>query len=124
MDTIRANEIAADIIEALPDDDLLIGLQSDEGQAISDAGRTWVVWLRDDSYDTLAVWAGNDIDPNMDSVVEVPIARRCPHHVHNYATGAVIRRATWAELARSLAAAAEDGGRGVVDLDGVAVYVA
>ena len=124
MNTARANEIAAEIIEALPDDDMLARLLSDEGLTVGDAGRTWVAWLRNDSCGTLAVWAGNDIDPGMDSVVEVEIGKQCPYHVHDYATGDMIRRATWAELARSLAAEDEDGGRGVFGLDGVAAYVA
>jgi hypothetical protein len=44
--------------------------------------------------------------------------------LHDYATGDKIRPATFAELQRSLAAAEDDGGRGVFALDGRSVYVA
>lgn len=73
MDTIRATEIAADIVDGMLDNDMLASLLSDEGLTVGDAGRTWVVWL---NGDRVAVWAGNDIDPDMDSVVEVKIGAK------------------------------------------------
>ncbi len=41
----------------------------------------------------------------------------------DYDTGAIIRKATDAELAESIKAAKEDGGAGVIDVDGRRCYV-
>ena len=40
-----------------------------------------------------------------------------------YSTGATVRAATEAERAESIAAAAHDGGSGVIIVDGVSCYV-
>lgn len=122
--TAAANIIAANIIAALPDDELMTLLQSDGGCPIVEPDRTWVAWYRADD-DKLVVWAGNDIDPDMNAVIEVPVTKACPFSRFDYGTGERLGAATWAEYGASLAAAEDDGGRGVfAGADGRAVYVA
>lgn len=45
-------------------------------------------------------------------------------NLYNYQTGALIRSATDAEREASEAAALDDGGSGVIEVDGVSCYVA
>jgi hypothetical protein len=135
MTTTTAAEIANMMVDQITmhddskfalDDSDRVALISDNGMTVSDGDHTWVVWLRDDSgVDTVVVWAGNDIDPDMGGVVEVKISReQSAYHLSDYNTGKTIRRATFCEWHRSLAAAEDDGGRGVFELDGRRVYVA
>jgi hypothetical protein len=54
---------------------------------------------------------------------EAHYARSAPHRVTNHQTGEQIRRATVSEYFQSLEAAREDGGQGVIVVDGVACFV-
>jgi hypothetical protein len=118
-----AHRIAADIIDALPNDDMLAELVTDQGLVVEHDGATWVVWLRPIDG-RIVVWGGNDVDEDMNALLEVAIDKPCPCELHDYHTGDVLRAATWTELARSVAAADDDGGRGVIDVDGGSAYVA
>jgi len=46
------------------------------------------------------------------------------YYLHDYATGDVIREATFDECLRSVRAATSDGGAGVIEVDGKSCYVA
>jgi hypothetical protein len=46
------------------------------------------------------------------------------YYLHDYATGDVIREATFDECERSVRAATSDGGAGVIEVDGRSCYVA
>jgi len=51
------------------------------------------------------------------------VLRHVEPSLHDYATGDYIREATAAELDESLEAECSDGGAGVIEIDGRAVYV-
>jgi hypothetical protein len=56
--------------------------------------------------------------PELEHPMTFPFGRLCI-----YSTGVTLRAATEAERAESIAAAAHDGGAGVIIVDGVSCYV-
>ena len=63
-----AGSIAISIRDGHITPDALAQLHSDTGLIVDGA----VVWHRT-SDDRVVAWAGNDTDPNMDAVIEVPV---------------------------------------------------
>lgn len=117
-ETMMARIICADPAVTLEDSDRG-ALFTADGLQVDHLGRTYTVWLRDDIITaTVVVWSGNDTDPDMSHIVELEIRSVSDRDLCDYRTGDRIRAATYTEWSRSILAANEDGGAGVVDDNG------
>jgi hypothetical protein len=90
-------------------------LSSEEGFVIPED--EIVVWMNTENR-TVVVWGGNNFDEDMSKLAEVKL----DHDLYVYATGEKLRPATTDELNASVLAADSDGGRGVIEVDGMKVY--
>lgn len=101
-----AHTIADKVIASLPDADMLAQLMTDEGLTVD--GMT--VWYREGDG-RIVVWAGNDNDPDMNRLVEVPWTT---FRLFDGDTTDEIGPATAAQIEASLAA----GDTGLILIDG------
>jgi len=73
-------------------------------------------------FATLVVDAGHDAEAEW-MIAQISAGMVQPGRLCNYQTGSDMRRATVAEASESIRAAADDGGCGVIIIDGIACYV-